>query len=41
VSGTVDESIYAESDVKPDYFLAKPYNSDELVTLVRKMTGVE
>lgn len=34
VSGTVDESVYANSDIKPDRFLAKPYKTDEFVALV-------
>lgn len=41
VSGTVDESVYANMDIKPDHFLAKPYNTDELVALVRALTGNE
>ena len=39
VSGTVDESVYANTDIKPDHFLAKPYNPDELVATVRALTG--
>lgn len=39
VSGTVDESIYAHADVKPDVFIPKPYNTDELVTMIRSMVG--
>lgn len=31
VSGTVDEQIYANSPVKPDRFLAKPYQSKQLI----------
>jgi two-component system, cell cycle response regulator len=34
VSGTVDETVYANSDIKPDRFLAKPYKTDEFVALV-------
>lgn len=41
VSGTVDESVYANSDIEPDRFLAKPYNTDELVAAVRALTGRE
>jgi CheY-like chemotaxis protein len=36
VSGTVDESIFHDSNVKPDHFLAKPYQAKELGDLVRK-----
>lgn len=39
VSGTVDEGIYANSASKPDIFIAKPYNTDELVATVRALTG--
>lgn len=39
VSGTVDESVYANSDVKPNHFLAKPYDPVELVAMVRALTG--
>jgi CheY-like chemotaxis protein len=35
VSGTVDEAIYSDSPVKPDRFLAKPYQARELGDLVR------
>ena len=31
VSGTVDEDIYLYSRVKPDQFLAKPYQSKQLL----------
>ncbi|MGH8024381.1 MAG: response regulator [Limisphaerales bacterium] len=37
VSGTVDESIYANSAVKPDRFFAKPYNNDEFAAAVRAL----
>jgi len=39
VSGTVDENVYANADIKPDYFLAKPYNTGELIAVVRALTG--
>ncbi len=39
VSGTVDETVYANSDVKPDIFIPKPYNTDSLVATVRQLTG--
>ena len=34
LSGTVDESIYTGSDVKPDRFLAKPYQISQLVDVI-------
>jgi CheY-like chemotaxis protein len=37
VSGTVDESIYRSAEVRPDRFLAKPYQAKELADLVREM----
>ena len=39
VSGTVDESIYADLEIKPDCFLAKPYNPDHLVAVIQGLTG--
>jgi CheY-like chemotaxis protein len=39
LSGTVDESIYTDSSIKPDCFLAKPYQLNELVELVQMLTG--
>jgi CheY-like chemotaxis protein len=39
VSGTVDESIFADTDVKPDRFLAKPYQPAALLKLVRELLG--
>lgn len=37
ISGTVDESIYQHSKVRPDRFLAKPYQARQLVELVREL----
>jgi DNA-binding NtrC family response regulator len=37
VSGTVDESVYANSEIKPERFLAKPYKTDEFVAAVREL----
>jgi CheY-like chemotaxis protein len=37
LSGTVDESIFADSDVKPDYFLAKPFQIREFIELVQTL----
>jgi CheY-like chemotaxis protein len=37
ISGTVDESIYRNSDCKPDLFLAKPYQAKKLAELVKEL----
>jgi len=37
VSGTVGEDIFAGSDVRPDHFLAKPYQAGALTSLVRSL----
>jgi len=37
VSGTVDESVFDNSRIKPDRFLAKPYHSKQLIGLVRSV----
>src|SRR6516164_8925398 len=37
LSGTVDEAIYASSDVKPDHFLAKPYQINQLVEVIHAL----
>ena len=37
VSGTVDEEVFRYSSVKPDRFLAKPYQARELVDMVQSM----
>lgn len=39
LSGTVDEHIYAGAEVKPDAFLAKPYQLDEFIGLVKSLAG--
>ncbi len=39
LSGTVDESIYANAPVKPDRFLAKPYQVSDFVNLVQSLTA--
>jgi DNA-binding NtrC family response regulator len=39
LSGTVDEGIYADDPVKPDYFMAKPYQVQALIELVRKLSA--
>ena len=37
VSGTVDETIYRDSPVKPDCFLAKPYPAKQLAELAKAL----
>jgi|ERR1700722_10031644 len=37
ISGTVDESIYANTEIKPDSFLSKPYDPDILLAAVRAL----
>jgi two-component system cell cycle sensor histidine kinase/response regulator CckA len=37
VSGTVDENIYRHAAEKPDRFIAKPYETDKMVELIREM----
>ena len=37
VSGTVDEHVYRNSNWKPNRFLAKPYQSKELLDLVARL----
>jgi len=39
LSGTVDESIYADTPVKPDRFLAKPYQAHDLILLVQSLAA--
>jgi CheY-like chemotaxis protein len=39
LSGTVDETIYDGVTVKPDRFLAKPYQVTEFVQSVRELAG--
>jgi CheY-like chemotaxis protein len=39
LSGTVDETIYDGVTVKPDRFLAKPYQVSEFVQSVRELAG--
>jgi DNA-binding NtrC family response regulator len=39
LSGTVDEGIYAGSDVQPDQFLAKPYQINRLVDVIHSLIG--
>jgi DNA-binding NtrC family response regulator len=37
VSGTVDETIYHNAEVKADRFLAKPFQARQLADLVREV----
>lgn len=37
VSGTVDEDVYHNSRTKPDRFLAKPYQSKQLIAMVQSV----
>lgn len=37
LSGTVDETIYADASNKPDRFLAKPYQISDFIESVRKV----
>jgi len=37
ISGTVDGEVFANAAVKPDQFIAKPYDVNKLVELVRSM----
>lgn len=37
LSGTVDESVFAITEVKPDLFVSKPYNVDRFIKLVKKL----
>jgi DNA-binding NtrC family response regulator len=37
ISGTVDENIFRKAKVKPDRFLAKPYQARQLVELVAEL----
>ena len=39
LSGTVDENIYADDAVRPDAFLAKPYQISELIESVQKLAA--
>ncbi len=39
ISGTVSEDIYHDAPTKPDKFLAKPYNANELTELVQSLIG--
>jgi len=38
LSGTVDETVYANSEIKPDRFLAKPYQIRDFIEAVLALT---
>jgi len=40
-SGTVGEDVYANALAKPDRFLPKPFETTQLVAVVRELTGGE
>jgi DNA-binding NtrC family response regulator len=39
ISGTVDCEVFAGAPVKPDAFVAKPYDVEKLKAMVREMTA--
>jgi CheY-like chemotaxis protein len=39
LSGTVDENIFAADSIKPDRFLAKPYQVREFIEVVQKLAA--
>ena len=39
ISGTVDEEIYADSPVKPNRFLAKPYRVHDFVAAIKELVA--
>jgi CheY-like chemotaxis protein len=39
LSGTVDQEFFEHPAGKPDRFLAKPYQAEELIQAVREMTA--
>jgi DNA-binding NtrC family response regulator len=39
ISGTVDGEVFAGAPVKPDAFVAKPYDISQLVKIVREMVA--
>jgi CheY-like chemotaxis protein len=39
LSGTVDQNIYSDCSTKPDVFLAKPYQINDLVESVEKLAA--
>ena len=41
VSGTVDEHVFADAAVKPDRFLSKPYQLQELIGCVSELIAAK
>jgi two-component system cell cycle sensor histidine kinase/response regulator CckA len=41
VSGTVAEDIFQEASIKPDRFLAKPYQAHQLCDLVKELLALK
>ncbi len=39
LSGTVDESVYADSPIKPDCLIAKPYQIQKLVEIIHSLVA--
>jgi DNA-binding NtrC family response regulator len=39
LSGTVDESVYADSPIKPDYLMTKPYQIHKLVEMIHSLVA--
>jgi DNA-binding NarL/FixJ family response regulator len=39
LSGTVDENIYANAQIKPDCFLAKPYQIPDFIKSVQSLAA--
>lgn len=37
MSGTVDEGVFADAQIKPDYFLAKPYQINDFVNVIQTL----
>ena len=37
LSGTVDESVYADSPIKPDCLMTKPYHIHKLVEIIHSL----
>ena len=39
LSGTVDESVYTNSPIKPDFLMAKPYHIHKLVEMIHSLAA--
>ena len=40
ISGTVDGEVFADAPIKPDRFVAKPYDVENLKAMVREMIAI-